>query len=539
MSLVYNPLIHDINSSNSIDSCLVNSFTTILQESYLSEENVKALDVIEKIITTYSNEENKTSTSLFCNILYFKNYKFDDEIIVNKQKEYCNPQKIYYDEKKYTLLKFIDFHFYNLEQGLNKYQKEQLKNITFKEIFQHKESKFMLHTNHNSVLRVHYGNKSEIFDKNYNGLTFLKYQVIQKFNLNLYPYEIEFVDANNNAVIPKNYEDWKLITQVYVNRSQESTKEDLDNKLSTHGCIKIQDPNSAALLLHIKYDQTIKELKTQIYERSGILPKNQNLTYFNRELEDVYMLKDYKIFDQRTIFVSSDIDINSSQYKTYLEGPIYVKDLVGRTLTYIVNFDITIIELKQQISDKINIPVDDQRLIYDGKQLENDKSLRYYGVDREKTLHLVLRLRGGMSHEISSRKGEAINVMKIKNHSSSTSFEIKVKLDKPLLELKKKINRKQGIPIELQRIIFNGKELMDHKTPRKYRLHQSQMLHLAVAKSQAPTTIIEKVKKIQISAIEIKKLDSDETMKLFLSTGRHTCKEIVDLLVSGKAVKAN
>ena len=74
---------------------------------------------------------------------------------------------------------------------------------------------------------------------------------------------------------------------------------------------------------------------------------------------------------------------------------IFIKTLTGRTVSLIVEEDESIKMVKRKFKDKDGIPVNEQRLLYGGHELKDNQTLKDYGIYKDATLHLVLRLPGG------------------------------------------------------------------------------------------------------------------------------------------------
>ena len=223
--------------------------------------------------------------------------------------------------------------------------------------------------------------------------------------------------------------------------------------------IFVKTLNGQSLSADVNFKDTIGSLKVTLEDKTGIKPAEQRLIYGGRQLEDERTFEDYNIQKMSNLFLVI-------RMLGGLGMQIFVKDLAGKTLPFDVDHMETIGSFKVKLEDKTGIKPAEQRLLYAGKQLEDEMTFRDYNIQKMSNIFLVTRVIGG--------KGMQIFVKDL----TGKTLPFDVEHSETIASLKVKLEERTGIKPDEQRLIYGGKQLDEERTFTDYNIQKMSNIFL-------------------------------------------------------------
>jgi ubiquitin C len=158
---------------------------------------------------------------------------------------------------------------------------------------------------------------------------------------------------------------------------------------------------------------------------------------------------------------------------------IFINSCDNKLISIEVQPSDTIEDIKSVIADKKDMHVETFYLSHSGKLLANDKTVDDYGISNNNILNLHMSIIGG---GIETEGGSGANGSRqifIKTLQGKT-LTLEVKPEDSIGAIKQRIFEKEGIPVDQQRLVFNGKQLEDAQSVNDYNMADGCSVHLVL-----------------------------------------------------------
>jgi len=247
------------------------------------------------------------------------------------------------------------------------------------------------------------------------------------------------------------------------------------------------------LTLLAESSTTVGALKSSIPGGERIEPVDQRLICAGRTLEDRHTLSHYSILPESSLEVGLRVRggmearsagiatvtttmTDSSVSLTSTVGSamrVSVKTSGGNIILVDVNPDDTVLQLKRKVQEENGGAVSEQRLIFGGKLLQDDRLVTDYDIQSSSTVVLI-------SQAATAHRETQISV----RSSDGKTYYTSVEPDDTVQMLKTRLQEKTGVQTDARRLVFRGQELQDSHPVSEYNIRKDSKLFLVV-----PTTV--------------------------------------------------
>ncbi|XP_077251973.1 polyubiquitin-like [Tasmannia lanceolata] len=216
--------------------------------------------------------------------------------------------------------------------------------------------------------------------------------------------------------------------------------------------IFIQIPTRERILLDVKTWYTVQYIKAMIESMVDIPSDQQRLVHSGKHLEDHRTLLEYNIKRESTFYIVPPV------------VPVFVKTWSGKTITLELESSDTTDDVIAKFQNKMGNAASHQHLIFAGKMLEYGRALTDYGIQKDSTLHAVMR------------SSNYVDLIFIK--AGTQTFVLEVEWSDTIGKVKSKIQQQAGILVSDQKLVYHGKELVGDCTLADYDILMPTTLNL-------------------------------------------------------------
>ena len=228
--------------------------------------------------------------------------------------------------------------------------------------------------------------------------------------------------------------------QILFDLTSSSNRKSLTFQLDVLFDITLEVYTGLVFSIQVASNERVDVLQGAVNRRGRIPYHHQEMVYDGRIMEYGQRISDYGVRDNSIIVVNL----------RYYETMVFIKTLTGQTIMLMITPLDTVGDVKRKIERQEGYDFDRQRLIFVGEQLNDAHRLLDYRIEHESAIHLILRTGNGFEIYVDAPSGRSHNVEVIPSDT--------------MVQVKQRLRMKEGIPVDIQVLHFNGELLEDTTT---------------------------------------------------------------------------
>lgn len=218
--------------------------------------------------------------------------------------------------------------------------------------------------------------------------------------------------------------------------------------------------------LEVSSNERVDTLYAEVNRRARVPYHRQEMVYGDRVLEIGTRISDYGVPNRATL------SVNRRNYQVM----VFVKTLTGQTIMLTVTPRDTVAQVKAKIEEQEGIPINKQRLIFVGDQLQDDHHFLDYRIEHESAVHLVIR------------EGDSFEVYVRAPSGRSHVFEVDPR--ETVDQLKTKLRDREGIPCDIQQFFYHDQLVETDRSLMDNNIISGSTLRLSIDQGRSTQIFI-------------------------------------------------